>query len=341
MKSTRESSFLMFLAMLVLIALPVTITLFTVDHPNAITATSEDPTPFGYTWSCLLFVIPVVVLGYAFHYKWSGKLDKRAFYIAVGAFAVSGSLLDLTLGNLFFKFPNKHAVLASVFPELLLPGYKFGVGWVRTLPIEEFVFYVSGNLFTLLVYLWGSSVWFDRYNVAGYLTLPTNTRRMLKPHWGSLVYAVVLIVGAIVLKKFLVTPVAERDGFPGYFIFEVCVLFVPTFVLFQSVRQIINWRAMGLSIILMWLISVIWEATLAIPYGWWGFNREMMLGIFIRGWSDLPIEEPLLWTLAPWVTAMVYEAVRLFVSSQNSMRDTLLGSRAAAPGAQRPSQAET
>ena len=169
-------------------------------------------------------------------------------------------------------------------------------------------------------------MWFDRYNPEGYQTLPTDTKHMFRPHWDSLVYAVVLIAGAIVVKKFLVQP-EHRAGFPGYFIFEVCVLFGPTFVLFHSVKHLINWRAMGLSILMMWLISVIWEATLALPYGWWAFNKPMMLGIFIRGWSHLPIEEPILWTLAPWVTAMMYEAVRLFVSSQNSTRETLLGSK--------------
>ena len=321
MNSKISSSFVMFVAMLVLIALPVTLTLFTVHHPHDMVPTSDNPTPYGYTWSCLMFVIPVAVLGWWFHFHWAQKMDKRAFYIAVAAFAVSGSVLDITLGNTFFSFPNKHAVIGW-----FLPGWKFGVGWVKSLPVEEFVFYVSGNLFTLLVYLWGGSVWFDRYNPEGYQTLPTDTKHMFRPHWDSLVYAVVLIAGAIVVKKFLVQP-EHRAGFPGYFIFEVCVLFGPTFVLFHCVKHLINWRAMGLSILMMWLISVIWEATLALPYGWWGFNKPMMLGIFIRGWSHLPIEEPILWTLAPWVTAMMYEAVRLFVSSQNSTRETLLGSK--------------
>ena len=313
-----DNPFRMFCTMLVLIVLPVGITLFTVEHPNQTVPTSPNPTPRGYTWSLLIFIIPVLVLLWHFLVDWSGRLDKRAFGIGVGAFAVSGSLLDVALGNAFFNFPNKNAVLG-----IFLPGWKSGTGWVFSLPVEEFVFYVSGNLFTLLVYLWGTHVWFSRYNCHDYLSLPRDTRRMVQPHWGSAIYAGVLIAGAIVLKKMLPPPL--NNGFPGYFIFEVCVLFGPTFVLFHSVKRLINWRAMSLSIVMMWLLSVIWEATLAIPYGWWGFNKEMMLGFFLWGWSDLPVEEVVLWTLAPWVTSMVYESVRLFVNSQNTTRETLLG----------------
>ena len=318
-----ERPFRMFLTLLLLILVPVGITLLTVEHPNNSVPTSPDPTPLGYTWSLLIFVVPVLVLSWHFLTDWSGTLDKRAFFVAVGAFAVSGCLLDLTLGNLFFSFPNKGAVLG-----FYLPGWEFGVGWVRSLPVEEFVFYVSGNLFTLLVYLWGTHVWFARYNTETYLTLPRDTRRMFQPHWGSLVYAVVLIAAAVIWKK--TRPAPANEGFPGYFIFEVCVLFGPTFVLFHSVKHLINWRAMSLSIMMMWLLSVIWEATLAIPYGWWGFNDTQMLGFFIRGWSGLPVEEVVLWTMAPWVTSMLYEAVRLFLHSQNSTRDTIFGTRAAA-----------
>lgn len=321
MTSRVQRPFRMFLGILALIILPVGLTLFTVEHPLKATPTSENPTPHGYTWSLLIFVVPVVSLSWRFLTVWAGRLDRRAFIIAAGAFAVTGCLLDMTLGNFFFQFPNKGAVLG-----IYLPGYKPGGGWTRDLPVEEFLFYVFGNLFTLLVYLWGAHVWFSRYNHESYLSLPDDTRKMFRLHWPSAVYAGVLIVVALAVKKLLV-PVEYRAGFPGYLIFEILVLFFPTFLLFYSVKSYINWRAMSLSVILMWLISVIWEVTLGVPYGWWGFNKDMMLGIFIRGWSDLPIEEPILWTLAPWVTAMLYEAVRLFVHSRNSARETLLGAR--------------
>lgn len=325
----RINGFRTIITMLVLVAVPVGITLFTVKHPHQLVPISENPTPLGYTWSLLIFVIPVAVLTWHFFVDWAGRMDRRAFYIAVAAFAISGIGLDITLGNTFFSFPNKEATLG-----IMLPGWVFGTGWVRNIPIEELVFYVSGNLFTLLAYLWGTHVWFARYNPDGYIDLPKNTRGMFQPHWGSLVYAVVLIVAALIVKRFLPAPLNE--GFPGYFIFEVCVLFCPTFVLFRSVSKWINWRAMSLSIMLMWLLSVIWEATLALPYGWWAFDKDQMIGIFVWGWHDLPIEEVVLWTLAPWVTSMTYEAVRLFVHSENTTRETLVGSKAAATAQQHP-----
>jgi hypothetical protein len=326
---TRIDGFRTFVTMLALIAVPVGITLLTVKHPNQSVATSANPTPLGYTWSLLIFVIPVAVLTWHFFVDWAGRMDRRAFYVAVVAFAFSGIGLDITLGNTFFRFPNKEATLG-----IMLPGWVFGTGWVSSIPIEELVFYISGNLFTLLAYLWGTHVWFVRYNRHDYLELPKDTRRMFQPHWTSLIYAVVFIGGALIVKRHLPAPL--NQGFPGYFIFQVCVLFCPTFVLFRSVSKWINWRAMSLSIMMMWLLSVIWEATLALPYGWWDFNREQMVGIFVWGWHDLPIEEVVLWTLAPWVTSMVYEAVRLFLHSQNSTRVTLVGSKVDATAAQHP-----
>lgn len=107
--STRvDNPFRMSATMLVLIALPVGITLFTVEHPN--------PTPRGCTWSLLIFIIPVLVLSLHFLVDWSGRLDKQAFRIGGGAFAGIGRLLDVSLGNAFFNFRN--AVLEIRKPNM-------------------------------------------------------------------------------------------------------------------------------------------------------------------------------------------------------------------------------
>ena len=48
--------------MLVMVAVPAGITLHTVRAPAIVQMTSTNPTPYGYSWSLLLFVVPIVVI---------------------------------------------------------------------------------------------------------------------------------------------------------------------------------------------------------------------------------------------------------------------------------------
>jgi hypothetical protein len=41
---------------------------------------------------------------------------------------------------------------------------------------------------------------------------------------------------------------------------------------FPTARPFINWRAFSLTLFIIVLVSLIWEATLAVPYQWWGFQ---------------------------------------------------------------------
>ncbi len=50
------------LSMLGMIAVPAAITLHTVHVPAIVKVPSSNPTPYGYTWSLLLFVVPIVVI---------------------------------------------------------------------------------------------------------------------------------------------------------------------------------------------------------------------------------------------------------------------------------------
>src|SRR5205807_3434979 len=45
------------------LVVPAAIALRTVIHPVILQATSDNPTPLGYTWSLLLFIIPIAALG--------------------------------------------------------------------------------------------------------------------------------------------------------------------------------------------------------------------------------------------------------------------------------------
>ena len=56
-------------------------------------------------------------------------------------------------------------------------------------------------------------------------------------------------------------------------------------------------------------ISQFWEASLAVPYGWWGYEPDQMMGIFFKAHCDLPVEAVLVWTLGSWTTVIIYETI--------------------------------
>ena len=75
----------------------------------------------------------------------------------------------------------------------------------------------------------------------------------------------------------------------------------------------------------MVLISLIWEATLALPYQWWGFQHRAMTGIFIGAWHDLPIEEIVVWFSVSYATIIIYETIKIWLTSRKTLRQLFLG----------------
>jgi hypothetical protein len=94
---------------------------------------------------------------------------------------------------------------------------------------------------------------------------------------------------------------------------------------FPVARRFINWRALSLTLFFMLLMSMLWEATLALPYNWWNFQHRQMIGLFIGAWSRLPIEEVCVWVAVTYATAIVFEVVKVWLASERSTRNILLG----------------
>jgi hypothetical protein len=113
----------------------------------------------------------------------------------------------------------------------------------------------------------------------------------------------------------------------SYEAFPVLGAFVPAMSFFPVARRFINWRALSLTLFLMLLISLLWEATLALPYNWWNFQHRQMIGPFIGAWSGLPVEEVCVWIAVTYATAIVFEVVKVCLASERSVRDALLGER--------------
>lgn len=308
----RKSAWIVF-TMLAIVAVPAGITLHMVRVPAASQIIDENPTPYGYSYSLLLFVVPIVVIGGWFLPSEEVRFSKRAFWRTIGILVPIGCGLDFFFAHKFFVFPNSAATVGIGAPAL-----------GGSVPIEEYVFYFTGFLAVLLIYIWLSEYWLAAYNVTDFPNEARRASRLLHFHLESVLAAFLLIAVAFLYKK-LRSPFPE--GFPGYFTVLVLGGLVPSVGFFPIARRFINWRAFSLTIFMILLISMFWEATLAVPYGWWGYQKRAMMGLFIGAWSGLPIEAVTVWVAVTYGTAIVYEIVKLWQASGKRARHAFLGDR--------------
>lgn len=299
------------LTLLIMIAIPAAITLHTVRFPGKMQILDANPTPHGYTWSLLLFIVPIAAVAFWFLWLVRIEIPRRAFWRTLGILVPFGFALDFFFAHLFFVFPNPGATLGINAPAVGKP-----------VPVEEYVFYLAGFLAILLIYIWLDEYWLLAYNVQDYRDAAKQIHRLLQFHPASAVAGIVLIAAGILYKK-MFSPVS--DGFPGYFIFLVCVGLVPAASFFPTVRRFVNWRAFCLTLFFVLLVSLLWEATLAIPYGWWGYQPKQMAGIFIGAWSGLPLEAVFVWIAVTYATAIVFEVFKLWQASGKPARHAFLG----------------
>jgi hypothetical protein len=272
-----------------------------------------DPTPLGYTWSLGLFILPFLylVLWFALHPEY--KIQRRAFFTTLAILIPVGFLLDIFFAHTFFTFENTGAVTGIEVP-----------GRGGPIPIEEFVFYISGFLFVLLLYVWADEFWMERYNLPHSHALYTAPRRALAFHGDSVTMALILLGMAVVYKKLVAD---DPEGFPWYWAYLLAGAFVPSAGFYRAARPLINWRAFSFTFVVTLLISLLWEASLASPYGWWGYKAEAMMGIFIAAWSQLPIEAVFVWLAVTYTTIIIYEVVTLWHASGAKLGEVLFGRR--------------
>ena len=295
-------------AMLAMIAIPAAITVRSVHQPAPLIPVNQNSTPHGYTFSLLLFIIPSAVIGGWFLPSEGLHIPQRAFYRTLGILVPVGFVLDFVFAQWFFGYPNRGATLGIDAPAL-----------GRPVPLEEYVFYLTGFLTVLLLYIWLGEFWLAAYNVIDYPGEARKVRRMLQFHPTSLVLAAALIGAAWFYKKHLAFP-DDRAGFPGYFTFLVAGAFLPAVSFFPVARRFINWRALSLTLFFMLLVSLLWEATLAVPYHWWSFQHGQMMGVFIGAWTYLPIEEVFVWIAVTYATVIVFEMVKVWLAADRSVR---------------------
>lgn len=285
-------------------------------------------TPHGYTWSLSLFIIPSLMIWTWLHFSFKGlrrRVVRKSFWLTIGILFPIGCLLDSIFGNLFFCFVNPGATLG-----IKLPGYVFGKGFKNSIPIEEAGFYLSGFITILSIYMWCDERWFSAYNIFHYKKEKDIKEQVDKIkgifrsiHFLSIIIGVVLVLAAVLYKKF--GPHEYHPGFPGYFAFLVAVSVIPSFVFIRTAIHFINWRAFSAIFFYILLISMMWEATLASPYGWWRYHYHQMMGRLIYAWSGLPIEAALLWMSVTFTTTIVYTTIKIWLISGKSFKKFFWG----------------
>ena len=232
------------------------------------------------------------------------------FWRAILVLVPLGFVLDILFGHHFFTFVNNGAVMGIYVPV---------VG--GSVPVEEFIFYFFGFTTTLLLYIWFDEYWLGAYNVPDYHLEANNQgiKKVIQFHPGPLILGAVLLAAAWLFKHFVSN---VPDGFPGYFAFILAVSIIPSMLLYKSTVWFINWRAFSFTFFLLILIPLMWEASIAIPYQWWGYHPEVMMGIFIDGWHDLPVEATIVWLAVTYTTVIFYEAVKIYLHIKDNHSGT-------------------
>ena len=299
------------IGIILLLILPAALTLRSVKYPAELQFISDNPTPLGYTWSLLLFIIPLIGIAFWFFRNPEYHTQKKAFFWTAAILISLAFILNIFFGSLFFIYPNEHAVIGIEVPV---------VG--GAIPIEDFIFYVTGFLLILLTYIWSAEYWFRAYSISDHALRARELDKIIRFDLRALLIGVVLFSLSIVYKKFFSS---VPEGFPGYFTYLLVVSIIPSSAFLSSVSAFINWRALSFTCFALTLISLIWEVTLAIPYGWWGFNPEMMIGLFIGAWWGLPVEEVVLWIMGTFTTVIAFEVIQIFLETDKKLIEAFFG----------------
>jgi hypothetical protein len=294
-----------------LIALPAALTLNTVRSPGSLQIDAANPTPLGYTVSLVIFLAPAAALAWWFHRRPDLAFARRAFWWTIAVLLPLGFGLDLLFGNTFFVFPNEMSVLGVDVPALGGP-----------IPAEEFAFYVSGFMVVLLAYIWADEYWMSAYNVPDYRHAARGIPRIVGFHWPSLALGLALLGLAAFYKKVLAT---SPEGFPWYAGYLICASIVPSIGFFRTAQPFVNWRAFSFTCLFILLVSLLWEATLGVPYGWWGYRPRAMMGFSIGAWSGLPLEAVGVWLAVTYTTVICFEVVKISIAMDRRALSAFFG----------------
>ncbi len=271
-----------------------------------------NPTPYGFFAGLLLFAIPALT-GFGFLlFDKTFVNHRRPLLISLALLCGFATVVDIGLvGTTFFRFPNE----GSAWSAVSIRGFNWiDMTW-DPLPLEDLVFYLAAILLTLVLYIWGSVSWLGVHSADHF-------RDRTHPCWHGekwsysfgrweivgLCVSAGLILGAWALQAWL-NPDAT---FPLYFAYLVLATILPSVFLLDIVRKHVNWHAFAVTALYIVAMSFVFEVSLALPYQWWGFADETLIGIRFVPWWNVPIEEPILYLVNSYLIVLIYEATLVF-----------------------------
>ena len=262
--------------------------------------------PWGYTVSLGLFLVPLLLLK-GWELARAHKVDVAAAGATTFAVLFMGCVLDFVFADAFFRYPNADAVsgfyLYGLNAKVL--ELEFHELWAP-FPVEEILFYGFGGGFMSMTYLWADQYWFLEYrDKRGEEHLLRGRERIKSRNWVFAWTVLLLLVGVGVDA----VPGVE-GGCPVYWSFLVLIGVLPHAWMAPRTAHLTNWRAFSFMYAALLFLSLGWEVSLGLPYGWWGYKPEYMLGLYFPGWSNLPLEGVFMWLVAAWAVASLFELLR-------------------------------
>ena len=270
----------------------------------------------NYFTSLTMWLIPILYLWPTFAMLTANGTGRRrrALLATVALIVGLGVVLDFVIGFLTLRFPG--CTEPNVAPTgrylLCLPAVN------GRIPIEELLFYAMGPVAMVLVYACADERWLSKYN-------PPDDLVDLKLIQVSPRVALVGAAGAVASVILWLV----NGTFPTYFAFLVGGAVLPAMFLYRSIGGLTNWPAFAVTTLYVILTSVIWEATLAIPRLWWGYEPSGMIGATIAAWSRgdsiFPIEAAVVWLFAPFASVLTYEFAKALTHHPKPTRVALFG----------------
>jgi len=224
-------------------------------------------------------------------------------------------VLDLAFGRFLLLF--------------LAPSYA---GRIAGIPVEEFLFYFFGPVAMVLVYFWADEH-FMKATSARTRRDHMDSSALLRFSPGLLAQALALALAGIAAKALLG---GEGPWLPEYYSFLLVTAYLPLLFFWGSVRSLVNWQALSLTVLYTLVTSIVWELTLGVPLQWWGYQRGAMLGLWVRAWqqslhADLPIEAVTVWLAAPFACVFFFEVIKaLHYHPASGLKAKLFGPAAVA-----------
>jgi hypothetical protein len=240
---------------------------------------------------------------------------RKALRWTVASIVGLGVVLDFVIGFLTLRFPG--CTDPSVAPTgrylLCLPAVN------GRIPIEELLFYAMGPVAMVLLYACADERWLSEYNPPDDLI----NLKLIQISPRIAMVGAAGVVAALILWR-------VNGTFPTYFAFLIAGAVLPAMFLYRSIGALTNWPAFAVTTLYVILTSVIWEATLAIPRLWWGYQPSGMIGVTIVAWSRgdaiFPVEAAVVWIFASFASVLTYEFAKALTHHPKPSRGALFGS---------------